>query len=357
LQQLDTRLEDLPAQQPVFAAANDFPEEGTLSPVYHPRPVYLLARGDVAQPGDLMKPAALSCVHTLTNDFALPDSAPEGKRRAALAHWVTDPKNAITWRSIVNRIWGYHFGRGMVDSPNDFGNMGSAPTHPELLDYLAIQFLEHGQSLKWLHRQIVTSATYRQSCAWSEEAARIDSGNQFLWRMNRERLDAESLRDSILEVSGKLDLKMGGPGFDLFEFKDDFSPHYLYDKHPVNDPKGLRRSVYRFIVRSVPDPFMETLDCADPSQSVPVRNTTITALQALSLLDNPFVVAMSQAFADRLKKDSGDPGGQIDEAFRLALGRKASAAERDSFAQYASKYGLANACRLIFNSNEFIFVD
>jgi len=341
----------------VYAAANDFPEEGTLSPVYQPRAVYLLARGDVNQPGDLMKPAGLSCIHTLTNEFAVPDSATEGERRAALAHWVTDPKNAITWRSIVNRIWSYHFGRGIVDSPNDFGNMGSAPTHPELLDYLATQFLEHGQSFKWLHRQIVTSATYRQSCAYSEEAARIDSGNQFLWRMNRERLDSESLRDAILEVSGKLNLKMGGPGFDLFEFKDDFSPHYMYEKHQVNDPKSLRRSVYRFIVRSVPDPLMETLDCADPSQSVPVRNTTITALQALSLLNNPFVVSMSESFADRLKKDHSAPADQVDEAFRLAFGRSATEPERNSFGEYATKYGLANACRLIFNSNEFIFVD
>jgi mono/diheme cytochrome c family protein len=357
LQELDLRLANLPAQEPVYAAANDFPEEGTLSPVYQPRPVYLLARGDVNQPGDVMKPAGLSCIRTLTNEFAVPDSAPEGERRAALAHWVTDPKNAITWRSIVNRVWSYHFGRGIVDSPNDFGNMGSAPTHPELLDYLATQFLEHGQSLKWLHRQIVTSETYRQSCAYSEEAARIDSGNQFLWRMNRERLDSESLRDAILEVSGKLNLKMGGPGFDLFEFKDDFSPHYMYEKHQVNDPKSLRRSVYRFIVRSVPDPLMETLDCADPSQSVPVRNTTITALQALSLLNNPFVVSMSEAFADRLKKDHSASADQVDEAFRLAFGRNATEPERRSFGEYAGKYGLANACRLIFNSNEFIFVD
>jgi mono/diheme cytochrome c family protein len=357
LAKLDTELADLPPREPVYAAANHFPEEGTLSPVYQPRPVHLLARGDVNQPGELMQPAGLGCIHTLTNEFSLPDSAKEGDRRAALARWITDPKNAITWRSIVNRVWGYHFGRGIVDSPNDFGNMGSAPTHPELLDYLAGEFLAHGQSLKWLHRQIVSSATYRQSCAYSEEAAKIDSGNQFLWRMNRERLDAESLRDAILEVSGKLDLKMGGPGFDLFEFKDDFSPHYMYDQHPVNDPKSLRRSIYRFIVRSVPDPLMETLDCADPSQSVPVRNTTITALQALTLLNNPFVVSMADAFAERLKKDASAPQQQIDEAFRLAFGRKATDTERDSFAQYSSKYGLANACRLIFNSNEFIFID
>src|SRR5204862_1278292 len=132
------------------------------------------------------------------------------------------------------------------------------------------------------------------------------------------------------------------------------SPHYMYDRHSADDPKGLRRAIYRFIVRSVPDPFMETLDCADPSQSVPVRNTTITALQALSLLNNPFVVRMSEHFADRLKKYSADPKEEIEEAFLLAFGRKPTASERDSFADYSSKYGLANSCRLIFNSNEFI---
>src|SRR5207253_7176954 len=118
LEDVDARLAALPAQTPLFAAANDFPEDGTFNPAREPRPVHLLARGDVNQPGDLMKPAALGCVHTLTNEFFLPDSAKEGERRAALAHWITDPKNAITWRSIVNRIWSYHFGRGIVDTPN-----------------------------------------------------------------------------------------------------------------------------------------------------------------------------------------------------------------------------------------------
>ena len=175
--------------------------------------------------------------------------------------------------------------------------------------------------------------------------------------MNRERLDAESVRDAILSVSGKLDLKMGGPGFDLFAVKDAPSPHYLYERHPVDDPRGFRRSVYRFAVRSVPDPFMETLDCADPSQSVPVRNTTITALQALSLLNNPFVVRMSELFAERLKSFSSEPAKQSEQAFLLCFGRKPNASELNAFSGYSTKYGLANTCRLIFNSNEFLFVD
>ena len=208
-----------------------------------------------------------------------------------------------------------------------------------------------------MHRLIVTSATYRQASAYREDFARIDSGNQFLWRMNRERLDAESIRDSILSISGKLDPASGGPGYDLFEFKDDPSPHYFYDRHKVDEPKALRRSIYRFVVRSVPDPYLETFDCADPSQSVPVRNTTITALQALSLLNNPFVVRMSELCAERLQHSSTEPSRQIEEAFLLLFGRKPSQDELNSLTAYTSKYGLPNTCRLLFNTNEFLFVD
>ncbi|HEX4645165.1 MAG TPA: DUF1553 domain-containing protein, partial [Verrucomicrobiae bacterium] len=290
LDELDARLASLQAQKLVYAAAHDFQGDGTFTPPDGPRPVCLLERGDVTRPGELMKPGALACVPNLPNQFDLNDASNEGERRAALARWISDPQNAITWRSIVNRVWSYHFGRGIVDTPNDFGNMGSRPTHPELLDWLTAEFLAHGQSLKWLHKQILMSATYRQACAYREDFARVDSGNQYLWRMNRDRLDAESIRDAMLSICGKLDFKMGGPGYDLFEFKDDFSPHYDYDKYNPDDPKTWRRSIYRSIVRSVPDPLMETLDCADPSQSVPVRNTTITALQALTLLNNPFTV-------------------------------------------------------------------
>jgi Protein of unknown function (DUF1553) len=356
LAELDEKISALPEQKKVYAAASDFVPKGTFIPSPEPRTINLLDRGDVTKPGEAMKPTALSCVLTLTNEFAI-DASHEGERRAALARWITDPKNAITWRSIVNRVWSYHFGRGIVDTPNDFGNMGSPPTHPELLDWLAGEFLSHGQSLKWLHKQIVTSATYQQASTFRDDYAKIDSGNQFLWRMNRERLDAESLRDTILSVSGKLDLTMGGPGYDLFEFKDDFSPHYYYDKYNVDDAKTLRRSIYRFIVRSVPDPLLETLDCADPSQSVPVRNTTITALQALSLLNNPFTLRMSELFAARLKQLSPEPAQQIDWAFRLALGRKPTSQETNLFEAHAAKYGMPNTCRVIFNSNEFMFVD
>src|SRR5262249_1565726 len=159
-----------------------------------------------------------------------------------------------------------------VDTPNDFGKNGSRPTHPKLLDWLAAEFRD-SDSLKKLHRRIVLSRTYRQASAHHAGFARLDGDNRYLWRMNRQRLDAESMRDSVPAVSGKLDMKMYGPGFDLFRFKDDHSPVYDHlDAARISDPETWRRTVYRFVVRSVPNPFLESLDCADPNINVPVRN-------------------------------------------------------------------------------------
>ena len=357
LSEIASALDALPTPQMTFAAANDFKPEGSFTPAGKPRPIHLLNRGDVKTPGDEVAPGALAVEKELTANFTLSNSDDEGQRRAALAEWLADSRNTLTWRSIVNRVWHYHFGRGIVETPSDFGHMGAYPTHPELLDWLASEFLANGQSLKWLHKQIVTSATYRQSSNDTETGMRIDAGNQLLWRMNRRQLDAESLRDAVLAVSGKLDLTMGGPGYDLFVFKDDHSPGYYYDQFDVVDPKSFRRSVYRFVVRSVPDPFMETLDCADPSQNVPARNNTITALQALSVFNNPFVVKQSEYFAERAQSSASDPNTQLVAAFRLALGRAPEAEELQALRGLAAKHNLASACRVLFNSNEFTFVD
>ncbi len=279
-------------------------------------------------------------------------------RRAALAEWIASPANVLTWRSIVNRVWHYHFGRGLVDTPNDFGRNGSKPTHPELLDWLAVELRDGGQSLKAIHRLIVTSAVYRQSSRDDAASARIDADNRWLWRMNRQRLDAEELRDSVLAVSGTLDTAMGGPGFALFRFKDDHSPIYDHTAPgALDNPGARRRTVYRFVVRSVPNPFLECLDGADPNLNTPVRSTTITALQALALLNDAFMVKQSRAFARRLESLADDPARRIEAAFVLALGRPPRADERDALAAYARRHGLANACRLLFNTNEFLFID
>ncbi len=323
-----------------------------------PRPIYVLHRGDVEQKRDLVAPGALSCVKELPAEFADLKPNDEGGRRAALAHWVADERNPLTWRSIVNRVWHYHFGRGIVDTPSDFGRNGSLPTHPELLDWLAAEFRDGGGSFKKLHRLIVLSAAYRQASTDNPVEAKIDADARYLWRMTRQRLDAEEVRDATLAVSGKLNLKMGGPGFELFRFKDDHSPvydHTAVDK--INDPANWRRTVYRFTVRSVPNPFLDCLDCADPNVNTPVRNTTLTALQALALLNDPFMLKQADCFAERLQKISDDPAKQVRAAYRLAFGRLPTGEERDALAEYAKTHGLAKACRVLFNANEFVFVD
>jgi hypothetical protein len=175
--------------------------------------------------------------------------------------------------------------------------------------------------------------------------------------MNRARLDAECVRDAMLAVSGQLDLAMGGPSVQQFFFKDDHSPVYDYARFDVDDPRSRRRSVYRFLVRSVPDPLMECLDCADPSIMTPKRFTTLTSLQALALLNNPFVVRQAERFAERLRREHNDAASQIDAACVLALGRKPSEEESRELQAFAAQRGLAAACRVIFNSNEVLFVD
>ena len=280
--------------------------------------------------------------------FDLAGSHGEGDRRAALARYLTDQENPLVWRSAVNRIWLHHMGRGIVDSPNDFGRMGMLPSHPELLDWLAFRFREK-QSVKDLHRLIVNSATYRLSSSGDPDKAKIDGGNRYYWRMNRRRLRAEELRDSVLQVAGVLDLKMGGPSFRDFKFKDDHTPKYWYHLHDPTDPETHRRTIYRFIARSQTQPFLTTLDCADPSQMVAKRDETTTALQALVLMNNPFMTAMSTRLAES--------AGSVGEAFRQALARKPNRDERIMLQEYARKHGLAATARLLFNLNEFSYVD
>jgi hypothetical protein len=322
------------------------------------RPIHLLKRGDVEQKGLLVQPGSLSLLPGLERHFHNIKPGDEGSRRAALAHWIADDANMLTWRSIANRIWQHHFGKGLVDTPNDFGRNGSRPTHPELLDWLACEFRDNGGSFKKLHKLILMSAAYGQSSQHLAEFAKIDGDNRYLWRMNRQRLDAESVRDSVLAIGGKLDFKMYGPGYDLFRFKDDHSPIYDHlDAGKINDPATFRRTIYRFVVRSVPNPFLENLDCADPNLSVPVRNTTLTALQALTLLNNPFMVKQSEFFAERLRKVHAEPARQIEAAYRLAFGRPPTGEESAAMVAHVQRHGLANGCRVLLNANEFLFVD
>jgi hypothetical protein len=341
LREVERELAALPKPGIVYAAASDFTPFGAFAPAKTPRPVHVLIRGDVKRPGKPAVPGSLFGARF--------DAADEGSRRAALAKWISDPGNILTRRSIVNRVWHYHFGRGIVETPNDFGHMGSPPSHPELLDWLARRFAEDGESIKKLHRLILLSATWQQSSRSNPDFAKIDGDNRLLWRMNRTRLDAESFHDALLSASGTLDRTMGGPSVEQFYFKDDHSPVYDYTRADPDNAGARRRSVYRFIVRSVPDPFMDALDGADASILTPRRNTTLTALQALATMNDPFVLKQCEHLAARAKTAG--------EAVRIALGRPATPDEERRLGDYATRHGLVNVCRLLVNSNEFWFVD
>ncbi|MBX3414698.1 MAG: DUF1553 domain-containing protein [Pirellulales bacterium] len=356
---IEERLAALPPMQKVYAAASEFAPQGNVKPAKIPRPIHVLRRGNLDHPLEAALPGALSCLPELPSRFALDDLDDEGSRRAALARWITDRANVLTWRSAVNRTWHYHFGRGLVDTPNDFGHLGATPSHPELLDWLALWFRDSGGSLKQLHRLIVTSATYRQSSQFRAEMAAVDADNRLLWRMNRQRLDAESVRDATLQITGKLDLAMGGPSVQQFVQSPGIhvTPIVDYDAFDVDSPASCRRSIYRFLFRTLPDPFMESMDCPDASQLAPTRSSSVTALQALAMLNNRFMVRQCEHFADRVASSSNDICQQVAAAFELALGRPPTKEETDLLARHATQHGLANVCRLLLNSNEFMFVN
>jgi len=323
-----------------------------------PRTIRVLHRGDMSQPRDEVEPGTLRLAKRDAGLFNLSIDHFESDRRVALARWLTRKNHPLTWRSIVNRVWQYHFGTGIVRTPNDFGRMGARPSHPELLDWLAAEVRDGGQSIKQLHRLILTSATYRQASASNAANQKIDSQNRFLWRMNRRQLEAEALRDSVLQVAGKMNTQMYGPGFRDFVLEHpEHSPHYEYHKHDPEDATIHRRSVYRFLVRSQQQPFMTTLNCADPSQQVARRDDAITALQSLALLNNKLMIAMAGHFAADLEQTHTDRAAAVSEAFFLTTGRPPSTEEAADLVAHSDKHGLPSTCRLLFNLNEFSFVD
>lgn len=319
-----------------------------------PRKIHVLDRGEVTRPLEPVGPAPVPGVVAGMDSFDLPDDHREGDRRVALAQWITHPHNTLTWRSIVNRVWQHHFGSGLVETANDFGRLGAKPTHPELLDWLAVEFRDNGGSFKKLHRLIVTSETYRQKSASTPANASRDTSNRFLWRQNRRRLEAEAIRDTILLVAGKMNLEMGGPSFQDFVIeKPQHSPHYRYDLADPDDPSTHRRAIYRFLVRSQPQPFMDALDCADPSLLVAKRSETTTSLQALAMMNNRFLLRMAEHAASDLAGES-DPVATL---VTRALGRPVRAEERLLLKDYQREHGLPALVRLVFNLSEFSYAD
>jgi len=288
--------------------------------------------------------------------FSLAADAPEAERRLALARWLGHRDNPLTARVLVNRVWQWHFGQGLVSTPSDFGYSGSPPTHPELLDWLADEFVRSGWRIKTLHRLIVLSATYRQSGRLDAKAMSVDRLNRFLWRMAPRRIEAEELRDSLLAVNGRLDRRMGGPGYFLWEK----SYNYVYEYRPRKKfyPDDYRRMVYETKIRSQHDATFGVFDCPDASMVRPKRTVSVTVLQALNLLNAEFMVDQAEAFAERLKREAGaDVERQVERAFRLALGREPSEREAKASAAVVREHGLSTLCRALFNTNEFLYVD
>ena len=312
-------------------------------------------RGNPEDTGAEAKPSAFAWARHASAGFG-GNSLPEGARRRALADWIVHPDNPLTRRVIVNRLWHHHFGQGIVTTPSDFGLGGDLPSHPELLDWLAEELLRNGWRLKPIHRLIVTSAAYRQSSQRVDaKAASLDSGNRLLWRQNQRRLDAESVRDAVLATSGKLDITAGGPGFKDFDYTEAYAPVYRYVS--PDKPELWRRSIYRFIVRTTPHRFMSVLDCPDPANLTPARIKTTTALQALALSNNEFMLRQATHLATRVDNESGSRAEAIRRAFALAFQRSPTDAEHRAAETLVAEQGLFALCRALLNANEFSYLD
>lgn len=322
----------------------------------------ILLRGDPDSVGDVVSPAATSAMSTHPGDFGLSPDAPEVDRRRKLAEWITHPANPLFARVMVNRVWHYHFGAGIVDTPSDFGFNGGRPSHPELLDYLAVKFQESGYRLKWLHRLIVTTRTYRQSGSGispdlRKSAAAIDASNRLLWQGPSRRLEAETLRDAMLSVAGQLQPDPGGPSFKDVSVTSNNGTTY-YEPLDVDGPEFWRRTIYRFNPRGGRSALLDTFDCPDPATAAPRRSVTTTPLQALSLLNNSFVLKMADFFADRIQLETGDDAqNQVRRAWLLAIGRLPDETELQLSVQLVTRHGLPALCRGLFNFNEFVMIE
>ncbi|WP_197451176.1 DUF1553 domain-containing protein [Rosistilla oblonga] len=327
----------------------------------NPPAVHVLSRGDPEAPGEAVSPGGLSWSK---EPLEFGDAATSDKeRRLAIADWIVDPQNPLTARVIVNRLWHWHFGSGIVDTPSDFGFGGSLPTHPELLDWLATELVRQKWSLKAIHRLIVTSQTYQQVShrrdgvipSGEKDPTVIDVDNKLLWRMNGRRLEAEAVRDSVLAISGKLNAEMYGPGFRDFDYQEAYAPIYTYKT--ADSPELWRRSVYRFTVRTTPSSFMTALDCPDPANFTPKRNVTTTALQSLAMFNNDFMLRQSRYLADRIAAESDQVDNQIELAFQLVLVRSPSMKELQGARELVQQFGLLHLCRALLNANEFVNLD
>jgi hypothetical protein len=339
---------------------------------------YLLKRGDWKRPGAELAPGFLSALDD--RPATIPTPAPGARttgRRTVLARWLTRPDHALTARVMVNRLWQHHFGRGLVGTPSDFGAQGERPTHPELLDWLAREFVASGWSLKAMHRLMVTSATYRQSAEGNSATVKADPENRLLGRMARRRLEGEALRDAMLAVSGQLNLKMGGPSV-FPELPAELGvPRGGWPVSPDVHERN-RRSIYVFVKRNLRYPLFGAFDAPDSNETCARRNVSTNAPQALMLLNGKITLDIARAFAGRVLDAAGtEPGAVVEHAYRLALGRPPDAAERRLSADFLARErsiprlsaagpgqpdpaftaAVTDFCHVLLNLNEFAYVD
>jgi hypothetical protein len=324
-------------------------------------PTHLLIRGQASRPGAEVTPG-LPAVLTTTPPEFLPPGEHTSRRRLSLARWLARPENPLTARVIVNRVWQFHFGEGLVRTPSDFGTMGESPTHPELLDWLADWFVtDAGWSLKKLHRLILASNTYRMSKRWNPEYGAADPENRLFWRVPYRRLEVEAIRDSMLAVSGRLNPKMYGPSMYPHVPREAMEGHSDPDRiwKPFDEKEASRRTIYAFIKRSLVVPMLEVLDLCDTARTSARRATTTVAPQALSLFNGDFVNRQARHLGRRLEREAGaDPAKQLALAYRLTLCRPITASERKTLLQFLEQeQSLEQVCRVILNLNEFVYPD
>ena len=328
----------------------------------------VLVRGSLSTPGETVKPGFLTSFCGGKDEEVM-----TGKARLELARWVASPQNPMTARVIANRLWQHHFGQGIVATPSDFGRNGAKPTHPELLDWLARELVRNGWSLKTLHKIILTSATYKQSVGANPAAAKLDPANALLWRQKRQRLEGEAIRDSMLAVSGQLNLEMAGPSIYPKVSNEVLATGSTHKWGNSPEDQQRRRTVYVFQRRSLSLPITEVFDGPDMVNTCPKRQSTTIAPQALAMFNGEFGWEQARHFAERVKKEAGaDPAAQVKLAYRLALVRKPTPAQLAQASAFLAKKAelhrvekkaspeqaaLADFCHVLFNTNEFLYAD
>ncbi len=316
-------------------------------------PFHVFVGGNPQRKGAAVVSASLSTLSEVAPVYQLVKDDAEGFRRDTFANWVTHKDNPLPARVLANRLWHYHFGTGIVDTPNDFGYMGGRPTHPALLDFLAIKLKEEGWKLKAMHRLIMLSQTYQRAATFQPDAAKVDGDSRLLWRFPPRRLSAEEIRDTMLTVADKLNPKMGGPGFRLYRYMQDNVS--TYEPLDVHGPDTYRRAVYHHNARASIVDLMTEYDQPDCAFSSPKRAQTTTPLQALTMLNHQFTLDMADALASRVGDET--PEEQIESLFRIAYQRAPSLTEKTRLATAVRQSSLRAVCRAVLNSSELIYLD